>query len=209
MMGLTLPNKGTTLFWLELEELEEIWRTQMASLNTPYATLSFPTLFQPRTRAEGGEPVYSTVLIFNQAQQASPAYKAMVAAVQAKAKEEWGEKLNMKEVHSPFRDAGEKSSKWAGFEEGHVFISPWSKSRPGIVNAQRQDILLPEEVWAGQLVRANITPFTWVNSGRKGVSFALNHVQIIRTDTPRIDGRGNAASVFDDGEVDESGADLF
>lgn len=181
----------------------------MVSLNTPYATLSFPTLFQPKARAEQGEPVYSAVLIFNEAQQASPAFKSMVAAAKAAAVDEWGEKQNMKEVKMPFRDAGEKSSKWAGFENGHVFISPWSKSRPGIVNAARQDILLPEEVWAGQLVRANVTPFAWMNSGKKGVSFALNHVQIIRTDTPRIDGRGNAATVFDDGGVDESVADLF
>jgi hypothetical protein len=61
--------------------------------------------------------------------------------------------------------------------------------------------LLPEELWAGQLVRANVTPFAWINSGKKGVSFGLNHIQIIRTDTPRIDGRASAASVFDDGEV--------
>jgi hypothetical protein len=183
----------------------------MSSLNTPYATLSFPTVFQPKRRSDDAkaEPVYSAVLLFNPAQQNSPAFKAMVAACHAKAKEEWGDKQNMKEVKMPFRDAGEKSAKWAGFEDGHIFISPWSKSRPGIVNAQRQDILLPEEVWAGQLVRANITPFAWLNSGKKGVSFALNHIQIIRTDTPRIDGRGNAATVFDDGEVDESAADLF
>ena len=40
----------------------------MASLNTPYGTLSFPQLFQPRARAEGAEPVYSAAIIFNPAQ---------------------------------------------------------------------------------------------------------------------------------------------
>ena len=180
----------------------------MASINTPYATLSFPQLFQPRPRAEGGEPVYSTALLFSPAQQQSPAYKAMQDACVKVAREEWGEKLNLREVRMPFRDAGEKAGKYAGYEVGHMFINPWTKSKPGIVNAQRQDVLLPEEVWAGQLVRANITPYAWMNSGKKGVSFALNHVQIIKTDTPRIDGRASASSAFDDGEVDD-GASPF
>ena len=62
---------------------------------------------------------------------------------------------------------------------------------------------MPEQVWAGQLVRANVTPFAWLNSGKRGVSLGLNHIQIIRTDTPRIDGRAPANAVFDDGEVSE------
>lgn len=181
----------------------------MANLNTPYGTLAFPHLFQPRPRSENGEPVYSTTVIFNPSQQKSPAFAAMRQACMEAIRKEWGDKVNMKEVHLPFRDAGEKAGQYNGFNDGDVFINPWTKSKPGIVNAQRDDVLLPEEVWAGQLVRVNITPYAWAMSGRKGVSFALNHVQIIKTDTPRIDGRGSAKSAFDDGEVDESGGDLF
>jgi hypothetical protein len=176
----------------------------MSGLNTPYGTLSFPNLFQAKPRADGGEAVYSAVCIFSPAQQQNAAYKAMIDACISVAKEEWGEKVNLKELKMPFRDAGEKEGSWAGFEKGHTFISPWTKTKPGIVNAQRQDILLPEEVWGGQLVRMNITPYHWINSGRKGISFALNHVQIVRTDTPRLDGRGSASSVFDDGQVQEA-----
>jgi Protein of unknown function (DUF2815) len=182
----------------------------MAHLNTPYATLSFPSLFQPRARAENSTPVYSTVLIFDKDQQSSPAFKALKDACVAKAREKFGDKVNLKDVHMPFRDAGEKAGQWGGFEEGHVFISPWSGTKPTIVDARRQEIFTPEDVWAGQLVRANVTPFHWVNSGRKGVSFALNHVQIVNADRPRIDGRGTAASVFDDGAVDGEGSgDIF
>lgn len=176
----------------------------MTSLNTPYGTLNFPTLFKPKPRADGGEAVYSAVLTFDPAQQQNAAYKAMQDACIKAAKEEWGDKVNLREVKMPFRDAGEKAGTWAGFEKGHTFISPWTKSKPEIVNAQRQLVLTPEEVWGGQLVRMNLTPYAWINSGKKGVSFALNHVQIVRTDTPRLDGRGSASTVFDDGQVDES-----
>ncbi len=176
----------------------------MTSLNTPYGILSFPNLFQPKPRSEGGEAVYSATVIFSTSQQQSAAYKAMQDACIAAAKDKWGDKINLRELKMPFRDGAEKADKWNGFEEGTTFINPWTKTKPGIVNSQRQDVLLPEEVWAGQLVRANITPYAWINSGKKGVSFALNHIQIIKTDTPRIDGRGVASDVFDDGEVDES-----
>jgi len=181
----------------------------MPTINTPYCTLAFPHVFQPRPRAEGGEAVYSATGIFNPAQQQNPAYKAMQDACMKAARDEWGEKVLLKDVRMPFRDAGEKSGKYNGFNAGDMFINPWTKSKPGIVNAQRQDILLPEEVWAGQLVRLNITPYAWMNSGKKGVSFALNHIQIIKTDTPRIDGRAPASSAFDDGEVDDSEDSMF
>jgi hypothetical protein len=178
-------------------------------LNSPYGTLAFPHVFQPRARAEGGEPVFSATLIFSPAQQKSPAYKAMQDGCIEAARKEFGDKIQMRDVRLPFRDAGEKAGKYNGFNEGDVFINPWTKSKPGVVNAQRQEVLLPEEVWAGQLVRFNVTPYAWVNSGKKGVSLALNHIQIIKTDTPRIDGRASASAAFDDGEVDETAADLF
>lgn len=179
----------------------------MAHLNTPKGTLSFPTLFQPRPRSEGGEPQYSAVLILDPTQQKSPAYKALQDACIETARRKWGEKQNLKDVKMPFRDAGEKAGEWGGFVEGDIFISPWSKSKPGIVDHNREEIFAPEDVWAGQLVRMNVTPFAWINSGRKGVSFALNHIQILDADRPRIDGRAAAKDAFDDGEA--GGADIF
>jgi ssDNA-binding protein len=181
----------------------------MASINTPYATLSFPQLFQPKPRAEGGDAVFSAALIFSPAQQQSPAFKAMQDACIAAAREKWGDRVPLKDVKMPFRDAAEKEGKYAGYTAGDIFINPWTKTKPGIVNAQRQDVLLPEEVWAGQLVRANLSPYAWVNSGKKGVSFGLNHLQIVKVDMPRIDGRASASSAFDDGEVDDSEDSIF
>ena len=172
----------------------------MSSLNTPYATLSFVNVFTPRPRAEGTPPVYSCSLLFDPQAQKSPAYKALQDACIEAARKEWGANTPMKAILMPFRDAGEKQ--YDGYHPGHTFISPWSKNKPGVVNAQRQDILLPEEVWSGQLVRANVVPFAWAHTGRKGVSFGLNHLQIIKsTGQQRLDGRPSAGSAFDDGEV--------
>ena len=108
----------------------------------------------------------------------------------------------------PFRDAGDKT--YEGYRKGDTYVSPWSKNKPGIVDARRQDILLPEEVWSGQLARANVTPFAWAHSGRKGVSLGLNHLQIIEsTGRQRLDGRPTAGSAFDDGEVNAKDDEPF
>ena len=182
----------------------------MVALNTPYATLSFANVFTPRPRAEGTAAVYNCVLIFDEKAQKSPAYKALKDACVAAAKKEWGDNVNLKTIKMPFRDAGEKQIE--GYHPGHTYISPWSKNKPGIVDKDREDVLLPEEVWSGQLVRANVAPFAWNHSASgKGVSFGLNHLQIIESEgRTRLDGRPSARSAFDDDEVKGNGAgDMF
>jgi ssDNA-binding protein len=172
----------------------------MPAINTPYATLSFANLFTPRPRSEGSEPVYSCALLFDKTQQASPRFKALQNAWAEAARNEWGNNVNLKQIKSPFRDAGEKA--YEGYHPGDIFISSWSKNKPGIVDRNGEDILLPEEVWSGQLVRANVMPFAWTHSGKRGVSFGLNHVQVIESEgRQRLDGRPSARSAFDDGEV--------
>jgi len=180
----------------------------MASLNSPYAILAFPALFQPRSRFDGStELVYQATLIFPPASQKSPAYKAMQDAVISQAKEGFGEQVKLNTLTNPFKDASEKTGVWNGFEPGHTYIKTWSKSKPGVVDARREEILLPEEVWAGQMVRANLSARHWTNSGKRGVTFFLNHIQVIRSDGPRIDGKASPQKAFDDGEVALEDAD--
>jgi hypothetical protein len=144
----------------------------MATLNTPYAVLAFPSLFQPRPKfGDSQDLVYQATLIFPPSSQTSTAYKAMQDAVIQQAKEGFGESVKMQTLMLPFKDAAEKSGTWNGFEPGHTYVKTWSSGKPGVVDARREDILLPEEVWAGQLVRANVTPKYWQNSGKRGVSF--------------------------------------
>jgi hypothetical protein len=183
----------------------------MPALVTPYATLSFPTLFTPKPRAEGGEAVYSCALLFDEAAQKSKEYKAMQDACVAVFKEKFGATTSMKGATFPFRDAGEKADKYQGYEEGVMYINPWTKQKPGIVDARLQDVLSPDQVYAGQLVRAQVTPFPWKNSGKMGVSFGLNHIQIVKADAPRIDGRVAANKAFDaiDGEDDDDDESPF
>jgi hypothetical protein len=175
----------------------------MPTLVTPYATLSFPNLFTPKPRSEGGDPVFSCALLFGPTEQKTKEFKAMQAAAEAAAREKFGDKVKLDSLMMPFRDAAEKADKYAGYEEGILYINPWTKNRPGIVDARLQDVLTPDDIFAGQIVRAQVTPFAWSNSGKKGVSFGLNHIQIVKADAPRIDGRVAANKAFDAIETED------
>lgn len=176
------------------------------TLVTPYATLSFPQLFQPKVAFEGQEAKYSCALLFDGAAQQSAEYKKMQEAVVTVAKAKWGDNVNFKSLKLPFNDAGEKADKYQGYEDGIIVINAASKSKPGIVDARKNDVLLPEQVYAGQLVRAQVVAHAWEIPGRRGVSFGLNHVQIVKHDAPRIDGRvapQNAFDAIEDVELDD------
>lgn len=171
------------------------------SIITPTGVLSFPKLFKPEPRSKGGEPVFSTSLIFDADAQKDARWKALKQEVRDAIADKWGDvKANdhafLKRLAMPWRDAAEKQ--YEGYGAGKLFISPWSKFKPGLIDCNKVDILVPTDVWAGQLARAFVTPFAWENLGKMGVSLQLEHVQIVRADMARIDGRTSAASAFDD-----------
>jgi hypothetical protein len=174
----------------------------MSSLRTPIGILSFPRVFAPRPRAQGSEPVYQINLLFDRTSQATPEFAALRRAVAETIDETFGankhqDKAFVAGLRLPFRKCSEK--KYKGYDiDGGIYIAPWSKTRPGVVDANRREIVVPEDVWAGQMARATVAPFAYNNSGNKGVSFALNNLQICRTDGERLDGRIAAEDDFDD-----------
>ena len=105
-------------------------------------------------------------------------------------------------MRSPFHDGAEKAGVYEGYKAGDVFISPWSKDKPGAVNAQKQDIIDWTEFWAGWLVRANVRPFAYDQGGNKGCGLFLDSVQFLRPGK-RLDGRKAASESFPDDEESE------
>jgi len=174
------------------------------ALVTPYAILSFPQLFTPKPRAEQGPPVFSCALLFSEEVQKGKEYRLMEKAVKSLAASKFPG-VPMEKILLPFRDAGEKQ--YAGYEEGMTFINPWSTFKPQVVDGRLQEVLDPAEVWAGQTVCAYVTPFTWTNSGKHGISFGLSYVPIVKKDSPRIDGRVPAKNVFKAIDADEDDVD--
>lgn len=172
------------------------------NVRTPIGILSFPSVFTPKPRAQGGEPVYQINLLFDQKAQKTQEWADLKRAVAEVIDTEWGQgksqdKAFVSRLRLPFRRCQEKSYK--GYDiEGGIYIAPWTKQRPGVVDARRQEIMAPEDIWAGQLARATVSPFAYDQSGNKGVNFALNNVQIIAKGSERLDGRVPADQDFPD-----------
>lgn len=171
------------------------------STRTPVGMLMFEHLFVAKPVVQGGEARFNLAIVFDKDAQATPQYKELRAAAAAAVDAEFGAGKSrdaelMKTLRSPFRDAQEKKQ-YAGFEAGKIFISPWTKSKPGLVDGNLQDIDAPSDVWAGQLCRATVTAFAYSQGANKGVNFMLNNVQITKADMPRMDGRKNASGDFD------------
>lgn len=174
----------------------------MASLITPTGVLSFPVLFTPRPVVQGGEPRYSLNLIIDAQGQKTPEFQALRRAVAQTIDAKWGDgksrdKAFVAKLRNPFLSTADQD--YAGYDDPDaVFIRPWSKNKPGLVDAYRNEITVPGDVWAGQLVRCSVNTFAYEQSGNRGVSFGLNNVQVCRTDGVRLDGRQSASKEFGD-----------
>lgn len=182
-------------------------------ITTPTGMLMFPHLFQPRPVVQGGDPRFSLILVFDEAAQKDPKFPAMkIEAAKVcdtefgagKSKDlDWQRRVKFS---WPFRDASEKDQ-YAGFEPGKIFMTLWTKTKPGLVDGRNQVITAPADVFAGQLARATAKFFAYQVSGNTGVSVMLDNVQIVRPDMPRMDGRVDATKAFD--LVDEEEANTL
>lgn len=176
---------------------------------TPIGRLCFTdSLFTPKERQEGsGKLAYSVILGFDAAAMKTQAYQDLRAAVAAAAADKFGavkaqDAAFMRSIRLPFRNASEKE--YAGFDQFEVFISPWTpavdqggnkKKPPQVINLYGED-MVPSDVFSGQLGRATVRAFAYDNSGNKGVAFMLEHVQVVKQDEERIDGRRTAQQAF-------------
>lgn len=173
----------------------------MASLMTPVGMLSFPQLFTARAPVPGADPRFSLSLVVDKAAQKTPEWVAIREMIEEVFEDKWPGKFRdadwqkKNKIKFPIRQASEKD--YSGYDQpGAVFISPWTKNKPGLVDARRQDIITPSEVWAGQLARCTVHGFAYDTSGNKGVGLMLNNVQITKADMPRLDGRKDAKAEF-------------
>lgn len=67
---------------------------------------------------------------------------------------------------------------------GHMFMRLSTKFAPKVLNAQRQEILNPLEVYSGMYGRVSLTAFAYSGDGRRGISAVLNNVMITRDGDP-------------------------
>jgi len=143
-------------------------------VTTPVFTVSYPALFEAKTSFEGQPPSYHVTMMWHKDTDLS----SMHEAIEQVAVKKWGKvpaKLQM-----PFRDGNEKLDDKGKVKPEYVDVihaRAKSMERPGVVDANVQQIMDPSEVYGGCKARASLNVYAWEFAGKKGVSFALNNLQ--------------------------------
>ena len=170
---------------------------------TGLVRFSYCNIFRSRVFTEGQDAKYSVCLLIPKKDKKTldKIQEAMDAAIEDGIASKWGGKTP-KNLHLPLRDGDEERADEAPEYEGMMFLNANSTSKPGIVDADRNEILDPDEVYSGCWGRASINFFPYDNHGNRGVGVGLNNIQKIK-DGERLGGaRASAEKDFDDDFTD-------
>lgn len=177
-------------------------------ISTGLVRLSYANIFEAKS-INGSEPKYSCSLLIDKKDKATIAriregINALKQDPDAIAK--W--KNSVKGLKEPLRDGDEErdDENYAGC----YFINANSKSKPVIVDRNRDPIYDSDEVYSGCYAQAVITLFPFNNNGNKGIGVGLNAIRKIK-DGERLGGNVVTDADYDDdilGGID-SDDDMF
>ena len=164
----------------------------------PETRWSYANVWQPKA-INGGTPKYSVSLIIPKSDKVT--VQKIKAAIQA-AYEEGESKLKgngrsvppLSALKNPLRDGDMERPDDEAYKNAY-FVNANSASAPGVVDADRQQIIDTSEVYSGVYGRASITFYAFNSSGNKGIACGLNNLQKIRDGEP-LGGKASAESDF-------------
>jgi hypothetical protein len=131
----------------------------------------------------------------------------MWAALQAAAMKKWNKMPA--NIEYPVRDGdalyAEDPAKFNGYKDMWVVRCTSKDRRPGVVDQRVQPITDSGELVAGYWVSISANAFAW-EMGRKGVSFGISNVQLVRRDQPFVAGVYAANEEFGELPIDPADA---
>lgn len=163
---------------------------------------SYVHVFEPATISEdSSEKKYSVSIIISKKDKVTLAKieEAIKAATQAGVAK-WGGKLP-KNLKTPLRDGDEEREEEC--YENSFFLNAKSSNKPGIVDANLDEIMSKEEFYSGCYGRASVTFYPYDSNGSKGIACGLNNLQKLE-DGERLGGSSaSAAEDFADDDDDD------
>ncbi len=170
---------------------------------------SFCNIFEPRAAQGGGDPKYSVTLLIPKADTVT--HGKIMAAI-ADAREAFCARngqaaLPAKPNHTLHDGDGTRDSgdPYGPECKGCWVITVSSKQKPVIVDAFRNEITDPAEVYSGCYGRASINFYGYSANGKKGISAGLLSIQKLHDGEPF--GTVGSADDFNDG-YDAEGEDI-
>lgn len=147
--------------------------------------LLYINLAKPREVQPGKPPRYSAMLLIK---KDSPELTAIKKAIVFAMEDKFGKAVPLQGRCNPVKDCIEadkireakgKPSMFGKLDnpEDYVFINASSQNKPGVLDRKLDEMIDLTPFKPGCYARVNINAWTWENSGEKGVSMGLNHVQ--------------------------------
>jgi hypothetical protein len=160
--------------------------------------ISYPAIWEPKANPSGAMKFSCSVLIDKKDKATVKDFQDAIAKATAKGKGSiWNNKIpNFR--YKPLRDgdeeleSGEKTDK---VYKGKYFINCSSNDAPGVVGPDAKPLMDQDELYAGCIVRLDVNPFPYKNSGNSGIGWGLNNLMLVR-EGPRLDGRQRAVDAF-------------
>lgn len=140
---------------------------------------SYVNVFNPRLNELSGKEEYSMTLLIPKSDKGTLA--DLEAAAEAAKEKRWGAKVP-KGVLSPIHDGdGDKPNGGSYGPEcsDHWVVNVKSNRQPKVVDKNVRPVLDPFDFESGDYCRASLNAYAYDNK-RKGFSFGLNNVQVIR-----------------------------
>ena len=162
---------------------------------------SYVHVFEPAAVSEGSDDKkYSISIIISKDDKAT--LKKIDAAIEAAKKlgvdTKWGGKLP-KNLKLPLRDGDEERDEEC--YENAMFLSAKTDRKPGIVDANLDEIISRDEFYSGCYGRASINFFPFDVNGSKGIAVGLQNLQKLE-DGERLGG-SSATAAEDFGDEDD------
>jgi len=158
--------------------------------------LSYVNVFEPRKIGENDkEAKYSlTILIPKNTPEGQKTIANIKAAIQ-KAAEKGAQKHfggriptnvshTLKDGDTEVDDLGDLKNIKNPELAGNMYMRLSTKFPPKVLNAERQEIINPLEIYSGCYGRVSLTTFAYSGDGRRGVSAVLNNVMMTRDGEP-------------------------
>lgn len=171
----------------------------------PKTRWSYANVWDPKS-INGGMPKYSVSLIIPK--EDTKTVEKIKAAIKA-AYEEGESKLKgngksvpaLKAIKTPLRDGDLERPDDEAYKDSY-FINANSTTAPGIVDANRDEIIDRSEVYSGVYGRASINFYAFNSNGNRGIAVGLNNLQKL-SDGESLGGKSKAEDDFADCDEDE------
>ena len=177
-------------------------KNPMKVITGPDTRWSYANIWEPKS-INGGAPKYSVSLIVPKSDTETVAkVKAAIEAAyhegEAKLKGNGKTVPLLAAIKNPLRDGDIERPDDPAYA-GAYFINANSATAPGVVDADRNPVLIRSEVYSGVYGRASINFYAFNSNGNKGIACGLNNLQLIHGGEPL----GGKASAEDDFASDD------